>query len=776
MQYDFPRINAVAELTSPKESAARKRIDATLNNLGWSTDEASPSCNVFTERAKTQVQAQRLKGKPPDYTLYQTGSDKPIGIIEAKKPGETLRKALCQAIEKYAKPLGIPIVFASDGSITETHDIRSATTLRIDGDVVTDLVAEQTLLRFIAEGSSIETPSEVSLSKQRLIQVFKDANDLLRNEGLREGIERFTEFSNLLFLKLISEIEDEREQRGEARILERRYCWDQFCHRSAEDMLDYINDTILPRLVNRYNHSGDVFQSKLLINTPSTIKRIVDKLSELTLLNADSDIKGDAFEYFLKNSVTVGNDLGEYFTPRHIVRLMVELIDPRYGETVYDPCCGTGGFLIYAFEHIKRKVLLTDDALELLKNHTVFGRELTGSAKIAKMNMILTGDGHTNIVQVDSLSDPVTDKYDVVLTNYPFSQKTEYSHYYGLKYRDANPVFLKHVIDALKPGGRAGVVVPDGVLFGERSQYVRVRRVLLQKCKVKAVIKLHNFVFKPYAGQPTSIVIFEKGQPTTKVWFFDVQEDGYKKTGSKFGRPPIPDNDLISLREEWDRMEETPRSFNVCRETIDKNGLKLIPNIYRRLPARSENWVPLGGPNGLCDIIIGKTPPSRISSYWNGPYSWATITDFTSKYIRTTERTITPAAVQLMNAKPIPQDTLLFSFKLSIGKTAISQQEIYTNEAIAALVPKDNRVLAEYLYYILPALDFTKYAQPAAKGMTLNKRSLPKILVPVPSIKQQKDFIKEMRQKDDEVNDYLSRADRVRLDAKDRIQEHILHI
>ena len=97
---------------------------------------------------------------------------------------------------------------------------------------------------------------------------------------------------------------------------------------SAEDMLDYINDTVLARLVDRYNHSGDVFQRKLLINSPATLKRIVDRLSALTLLSADSDIKGDAFEYFLKNSVTVGNDLGEYFTPRHIVKLMVELVDP----------------------------------------------------------------------------------------------------------------------------------------------------------------------------------------------------------------------------------------------------------------------------------------------------------------------------------------------------------------------------------------------------------------------------------------------------------------
>ena len=666
----------------------------------------------------------------------------------------------------------MPIVFASDGSITETHDIRSGATLRIDGEVVTDLVSERVLLRFIAEGSDVSTPSDVSLSKQQLIQAFADANDLLRNEGLREGIERFTEFSNLLFLKLISEIEDEREQRGEPRILERRYCWDQFCHRNAEDMLDYINDTILPRLVDRYNHSGDVFQRKLLITTPSTLKRIVDKLSALVLLNADSDIKGDAFEYFLKNSVTVGNDLGEYFTPRHIVRLMVELVDPRFGETIYDPCCGTGGFLIYAFEHIKKKVLLTDEALDTLRNNTVFGRELTGTAKIAKMNMILTGDGHTNIVQSDSLRDPVRDEYDVVLTNYAFSQKTDWAPYYGLKNRDANPVFLKHVIDALKPGGRAGVVVPDGVLFGERSQYVKVRQLLLRQCDLKAVIRLHKYVFKPYAGQPTSIIIFEKGRPTSNVWFFDVREDGYKKTGSKYGRPPIESNDLIRLREAWGGREATPQSFSVQCDTIIENGYKLTPNAYLARPERSERWMPLGC---LCEIAIGKTPPTRNTDYWDGPHPWATISDFCSKYLDQTTRTITDSAVQLMNARAIPSGTLLFSFKLSIGRTAITRRELYINEAVAALIPKDDQVLSEYLYYVLPELDYTHYEQPATKGATLNTRSLPKILVPVPSIEHQKKFIEAMRRLEDKANDYSSRAVRVRAEAILAVQDHLEH-
>ncbi len=150
----------------------------------------------------------------------------------------------------------------------------------------------------------------------------------------------------------------------------------------------------------------------------------------------------------MKNSITVGNDLGEYFTPRHIVKLVVELIDPSYGETVYDPCCGTGGFLIEAFKHIAQKVRITPVTRDLLENKTIYGRELTSTARIAKMNMIIAGDGHTNITKEDALKRPVNGGYDVVLTNFPFSQDTDYANFYGLDTKDANPVFLKHIIDA----------------------------------------------------------------------------------------------------------------------------------------------------------------------------------------------------------------------------------------------------------------------------------------------------------------------------------------
>ena len=391
--------------------------------------------------------------------------------------------------------------------------------------------------------------------------------------------------------------------RGESRSLDQRYCWEAFSQKPAVEMLDYINDTVLPRLVNAYNHSGEVFQPCLKIANASTLRAIVKKLSTLSLLDADTDVKGDAFEYFLKHSITVGNDLGEYFTPRHIVKLVIELLDPIYGETVFDPCCGTGGFLIEAFKHITQKAVSTPETQYVLENKTIYGRELTGTARIAKMNMILAGDGHTNIHQKDTLRFPIDKVFDVVVTNFPFSQETDHANLYGLDTDDANPVFLKHAIDACKDGGRIGVVVPEGLLFRETQQYVNVRKYLVDNCTIHAVISLHEFVFRPYTGQPTAILILSKGQPGQDVWFYEVLEDGFEKTSKRKGRPPsagVP-NHLIELRSVWKERLSQDRSFVVETQHIRKNLYKLSLSSYRNNDGQSS-WVPLGGPDGVCDF------------------------------------------------------------------------------------------------------------------------------------------------------------------------------
>ena len=748
--------------TRPKESAARKIIDRRLSHLGWNTDELDPRCDVYTERPKLQSQALALEGHLPDYVLYAPGTDDAIATIEAKKPGCTLDQAISQARDKYAGPLGVNIVFATDGNLCESYDLRCDGPLRLDGEPVVDLLSPKLLVRFVKDGPSLHTPTPNFQTKQELINTFAKANDLLRREGLRQGVERFSEFSNLLFLKLISEIEDDRENTGLHRRLDERYCWRAFAEKPKDEMLDYINDTVLPRLVRDYNHSSEVFEPSLRITSSATLKELVDRLSELSLLNTDSDVKGDAFEYFLKHSISVGNDLGEYFTPRHIVRLIVDLIDPRYGETVYDPCCGTGGFLIQAFRHIARKVINTPQHRHVLENDTIYGCELTGTARIAKMNMILAGDGHTNILQQDALAHPVRGDYDVVLTNFPFSQETEYGSTYGAATEDANPVFLRHVVEAAsEEGGRIGVVVPEGLLFGEQKEYTRARKYVVDNCTVEAVISLHSFVFRPYTGQPTAILILTKGGRRKPVWFFEVNEDGFEKTARRTGRPATEgeQNDLLTLRSLWADKPDTETSISVPLDQIRKNSYKLSYSSYRRQD-HQENWKPLGL---VCDIRIGATPPRKEPSYWrHGTESWATITDISNmdtRYLTRTKEKITRKAVRETSVKLLPPGTVLLSYKLSIGKTAITGKRLYTNEAIAGLVPRDpDELLPEYLYYLLPFLNIEDFAQPAAKGKTLNKSILEGLRIPMPSASRQSQFIEAMRRREAEAQDLRERA------------------
>ncbi|MBN1410389.1 MAG: N-6 DNA methylase [Spirochaetales bacterium] len=608
-------------------------------------------------------------------------------------------------------------------------------------------------------------------TKSGLIDVFAYASNLLRQAGMREGIERFTEFSNLLFLKLFDEIEEDREKRGEGRRFDKKYCWSGFYRKPANELLEYINRVVLPEFIKRYNIDGDVFDRELGIRNADILKDIVDRLSNLNLSEADSDVKGDAFEYFLKNSVTVGNDLGEYFTPRHIVKLVVDLVDPKLGETVYDPCCGTGGFLIQAFQHMKHGCRKTLAGKMILGEVSIYGRELTGTAKIAKMNMILSDDGYVNIRQMDSLSEPVNGQFDVVLTNYPFSQLTEYGPLYGLATKEGNPVFLKHIIDALKPGGRAGVVVPDGVVFDSGKEFIKVRKLLIETCNVIAVIQLDSAVFRPYTSQPTSILVFEKGIKTGRVWFFEVVEDGFKKTTSKKGRPPITHDDLPELRSLWGDRRETMKSFFVDAEIIRSSAYKLFMNYYKP-HKKIKDLKKLGE---ICEApIIGGTPPKKGREFYGGRHLWATIADMKDKYVNDTVTKMSDKGRHYLKNKLIKKGTLLMSFKLTLGKTAIAGKDLFTNEAICGLVPKDrdDESLSEYLYYILPLINFLPYAQRASKGYTLNKKLIPCIEIPFPSKKKRLEIIRHLKEKLDRLNAEKTRF-RQEIDERERdIQDY----
>ncbi|MCW4013224.1 MAG: N-6 DNA methylase [Candidatus Bathyarchaeota archaeon] len=730
--------------TKPLESSTRKTIDLILSNLGWVIDETEKNCNVFTERAKTVKQNKKFKGKSPDYVLYKSQTDEPIAIIEAKRKGWNVDKALQQGIE-YAKLINVKIVFGFDGAFVKTYHIDDERELTIDGVAVTQLISEKRINQFISEGSDItEVSQKTKHTRAELINIFSWANDLLRKEGLREGIERFTEFANLLFLKLISELEIEREQNGEPRILDPQYSWEAFADLKPTQMINYINNTVLPHLVDKYNHSGDVFQTNLSIKNASTLSKIVEKLSQVNLMDADSDVKGDAFEYFLKNSVTVGNDLGEYFTPRHLVNLMVELIEPKFGEKVYDPTCGTGGFLISAFNYIKKRCANTKDNYRILKEDTIYGVELTNTAKIAKMNMIITGDGHTNIKQQDCLANPVDGKYDVVLANIPYGQSTDFGNYYPVLSEQADCVFIQHIIKSLNDTGRAAVIVPEGFLFRSGADE-KTREYLIENFNLQAVISLPVGSFLPYTSAKTNIILFEKSSKTKKVWFFDLQNDGFELTTL---RRPQPKNDIPELLTRWQERDNLPNdklSWLVDVETIRQNNYSMLTKKYK--------------PRTQYESSFPQVPFSEIMQENKDSI---TIND-NEKYKRIT--------VKYHGQGVFLRDIVKGStIKTKTQKLTVSEQlivaEIDAKFGAFGVVPKElegaivsshyflfdldkEKVLPEYFDYLIRFGKYEELIQPYVRGTTnyaaIRPNDVLKLQFPLPSLDVQEKIAEEIR-------------------------------
>jgi type I restriction enzyme M protein len=575
------------------EASVRHNINTQLDNLGWVLDESSINCNVTQERAKTEEQNRKLGGKRPDYVLYEKNTNKAIGIIEAKKPGQNLDEALRQAEELYARPLDAPLIFAYNDTFTETRFLYNNRVLKIDGEDVKQLVDHYTSLRFLHEGPEIlSAPPEINYSREQLIKIFKQTSNLLREAGLQAGQERFSVLSDILFLKLLDEATELQLHAGEQASLPDYLRWRHFKTKSGSEMLNYIKDVIWPAMAEQY---GDVFGKDFLIESPDILEDIVRQISDLNLTSADTDIKGDAFEYFLKNAYQgVGiKDLGEYFTPRNVVRTMVSMVDPKLGEKIYDPFCGTGGFLIEAFRYIKLRTKLTPQTEEILKTNTVFGGEITTNARIAKMNMILFGDGHSNLQRHDSFANPQTGKFDIVITNPPYSQHTRHGNLYAVPSNSGDAIAAMHCFDSLNENGRGCLLVKEDFLV-EGGDVGAAREYIFRNAKNFSIISLPRKMFEPYTPTKTSIVYFEKKGTRDTTYFYLVKNVGHQLTGRK---KPTQKNDLPhvldSMNEE--KVAAGIRGDIVSNDVISRNKYSLwFYDYFEELPKTNHSLVYLG--------------------------------------------------------------------------------------------------------------------------------------------------------------------------------------
>ena len=384
------------------------------------------------------------------------------------------------------------------------------------------------------------------------------------------------------------------------------YRWSVFRDLPAEKMYELMQTEIFPFIKNLHgskesSYSQYMSDAIFKIPTPQLLSKIVDALDNIYLDMAKSietDTKGDVYEYLLSKLSTAGVN-GQFRTPRHIIRMMVELLGPKPDDTICDPACGTSGFLVASGEYLKEKyhseIFYNRQRKDHYNNHMFVGYDIDRTMlRVGAMNMMTHGVENPCISYKDSLSDQNTDngKYSIILANPPFKGSLDADTVSTdllkvCKTKKTELLFLALFLRMLKVGGRCACIVPDGVLFGSSTAHKAIRKEIVDGNRLEAVISMPSGVFKPYAGVSTAVMIFTKTGHggTDNVWFYDMTADGFSLDDK---RTAVKDNDIPdiiarfkALDKEADR-KRTDKSFFVPVEEIRENGYDLSINKYKK--------------------------------------------------------------------------------------------------------------------------------------------------------------------------------------------------
>ena len=392
--------------------------------------------------------------------------------------------------------------------------------------------------------------------------------------------------------------------------------WSRFRDLPANKMYEIIQESVFPFIKNLHSDKNSAYSKYMddaifKLPTPLVLSKVIDCLDDIYVLMGQSnevDIRGDVYEYLLSKISTAGRN-GQFRTPRHIIRMMVELMDPKPQDTICDPACGTGGFLVgtsdYLRETYRNEILMNKDNREHYMNHMFYGFDMDRTMlRIGAMNMMTHGVESPFIEYRDSLSDQNldTDKYSIILANPPFKGTLDADSVSSdllkvTKTKKTELLFLALFIRMLKVGGRCACIVPDGVLFGSSNAHKQIRTALVENNRLEAVISMPSGVFKPYAGVSTGILIFTKTGHggTDKVWFYDMKADGYSLDDK---RTVINDNDIPDIIERFNNLDKevdrkrTDQSFLVDKKEIVDNGYDLSINKYKEVVYEKVEYPP----------------------------------------------------------------------------------------------------------------------------------------------------------------------------------------
>lgn len=382
--------------------------------------------------------------------------------------------------------------------------------------------------------------------------------------------------------------------------------WSVFHDYPADKMYSVIQEWVFPFIKSLHADKNSAYSKYMddaifKLPTPLLLSKVVDSLDDIySLMNTmqSSDVRGDVYEYLLSKISQSGRN-GQFRTPRHIIKMMVEMMDPSADETICDPACGTSGFLVasgeFLREHRKEEIFFNKQKKDHYMNHMFYGYDMDRTMlRIGAMNMMTHGIDNPFIEYRDSLSDQNSDKekYSLVLANPPFKGSLDAESVSAdllkvCKTKKTELLFLTLFIRILKVGGRCACIVPDGVLFGSSNAHKSIRKEIVENQRLQAVISMPSGVFKPYAGVSTAILIFTKTEHggTDNVWFYDMTADGFSLDDK---RSPVNDNDIPDIIERFKNLDKekerkrTDKSFMVPKSEIAENDYDLSINKYKQ--------------------------------------------------------------------------------------------------------------------------------------------------------------------------------------------------
>jgi type I restriction enzyme M protein len=482
------------------------------------------------------------------------------------------------------------------------------------------------------------------LNNPQIESLIKKLWDRFWSGGIANPLTAIEQITYLLFMKRVDDLDLKRQSdarfTGESytskfkgkfqipgtkeKIDKQKLRWSQFKRMPAEDMLQHVQTKVFPfiKVLNAETspftrHMANAVciipRASVLVESIGIIEQIFEEIEKDSDKGGQTfqDIQGDVYEMLLSEIATAGKN-GQFRTPRHIIKLICELADPQLGQRIGDPACGTGGFLLGAYQYIvtqmgkdknKKKPdedgfvrsgvsgLLTQKVKKTLEQSFYgFDFDIT-MVRLGLMNLMMHGIDNPNINDIDTLSKIYTeeDLYDVVLANPPFTgniDKGDINEGLVLNTTKTELLFTERMFNMLRNGGTAGIIVPQGVLYGSGKAFVQARKKLVEEAELKAVITMPSGVFKPYAGVSTAILIFTRGGETEHVWFYDMQSDGYSLDDKRTKLEGYGDlQDIVirykkhNLKNDTDRKE---KCFFVPKNEILENDYDLSVIRYKK--------------------------------------------------------------------------------------------------------------------------------------------------------------------------------------------------